>query len=242
MRAWLGRHSQRAIRREPMRPVVEWLFHRITQQQASKARAVDEQVGFQITSVFQMDRTHIAALAITFDRSDPAFDTFYPAPLGNPAQMLSVQDRIKMIGIGKFAERIIRASDRQCKAIVASSGRRHKHVFPSRVIWRLRQLARKPPMVQLDHGIELTPNIAEGMHVAITLLAPVVKFNAQFERAVGLLQEGLFIDLAKAVEFLDRWDRGFPNANNPYRIAFNQSDLDLFRKRRCQHCRGHPAS
>src|SRR3546814_18881823 len=56
-----------AVCREPVRPVVERLVQRFAQQQAAKARAIDEEIGLDPAAILQRERG---------DRvlSDPALD------------------------------------------------------------------------------------------------------------------------------------------------------------------------
>src|SRR3990167_7757913 len=177
-------HHHGAVRRQPVRPVIERLAQCLAQQKAAKARTIDEKVALNPAAILEYERPDTLMSVRTLNIDDCAFNPLYAPALGQPSQMFAIKQRIEMIGISELAQRIIGAAHRQRKAVGARSGLGNEHVLPGGIIRLSRKAAHQPPVMQLDHGIKLAPDKAELVQIAITLSAPVVKFDPQLERAI----------------------------------------------------------
>jgi hypothetical protein len=80
----------------------------VPDQQCTHARAVDEQVAFDLAAVRQLHGFDETALGIMDDFDDPSFDARHSARLAFTAEKPAEQRRIEVIGIVDIRERGLR--------------------------------------------------------------------------------------------------------------------------------------
>ena len=97
----LARHCHGAIARKPVRPVLVAGLQRLLDQQAAKARAVDEEVRLDAPVVIQMQRADETILWAQLHVQHFALDARDTPCLRVPAQVLGVEPRVEVKRIGK---------------------------------------------------------------------------------------------------------------------------------------------
>ena len=75
----------------------------LSEQQAAKARAVDEQVAAHAAVIFEADGGDEAALAVLLDADDLALDALGAVRLGIAAEELAVGAGVEVKGVGESA-------------------------------------------------------------------------------------------------------------------------------------------
>lgn len=220
-----------------MAPVLVSGGERLLDQEAPEAAAVDEQVRVQSPAVRKADRLDEAVGIPKTDADDLAFDTLHAARFGEATQEAGVKGRVEMIGVPQAGQHRpgIAAGGREAsqacgdgrKAIVLNGGRV--------AALRLSQ----PVLVEL-HPLHIHPDLAERMHVAIALSAPIDEFDAELERALGRLDEARFVDAEHGVEGDKGRNGGFPDADRSDLLGLDQTNT--YPGRQTRHCGcGHPS-
>ncbi len=100
--AWYGK---RPVARQPLRPVVEPRFERLLDQQATKTRAIDEQVAFDPRAALQDHRFDKSCLAVLRDIDDPALRAHYAGSFGQAAEVSGVEAGVELECIGDLRQR-----------------------------------------------------------------------------------------------------------------------------------------
>ena len=67
-------------------------------------------------------------------------------------------------------------------------------------------------------------DIAKGVHVAVAVLAPVFKLDAELDTAIGCFEKICLIEAQGIVEIDNGGDRGLTDADNTDIVGFNESD------------------
>ena len=158
-------NGDRSVAGQPRRPVLEPDAERFTNQQAAKARAVDEQVARDMRAVFKNDGSDKTALIILLDLCDFAFCPLDALRLCASAQIFRITARIELKGIAEFGERRIglvrlRPHEPAC----FTRHRRHRIGVEQAVV--AKPFALKPEMLEFDtHHIDAV--MAKGVNVTM---------------------------------------------------------------------------
>ena len=99
----------------------------------------------------------------------------------------------------------------------------------------------QPELVERD-AVDVRPEVAERMDVAIADPPPIAELDAEFDRGLGRLHERRFADVQRTVEIADVRKRGLADSHGSDFIRLDQLDrnrqaLELVGERR----RGHPS-
>src|SRR5947209_10056086 len=70
----LGRYRDGTVARQPLAPILGWYAELLAEEQAAKARAVDEQIAAHPAVVVELHCGDEASLAVLLDLDDLAFD------------------------------------------------------------------------------------------------------------------------------------------------------------------------
>jgi hypothetical protein len=230
-------HRHRAVAGQPVRPVVIARLERPFDQQAAKARAIDEQLRFDPAPVDERDRFDKAGLAMQRHVGDPAFHPRDARRFGPLAQERGIEPGVEVIGIVERAHHAARIGEgwakrpawARCQAMAwASSGA----VSPC---------ARAQPVLVHGHHVEIAPIGAEGVEIARIFRAPADELDAQLEAASGARQELALVDAQGLVEHADRRDRRLAHADRADLLAFDQGNGAIAGQCVRQHRRRHPA-
>jgi hypothetical protein len=82
---------------------------------------------------------------------------------------------------------------------------------------------------------------AEGMHVVLPYVAPVLEADTELEGALGRRHELLLVDVEQSMERHQRGNGRLANADGSDFIRLHQFDVEHFAKRLGQPRRDHPA-
>ncbi len=187
----------------------------------------------------QLDASDKAGGRVLYHLLHNAFHALHTKIAAEVAQEQRVQAGIKMVSMRDLAEWRIRNIARTQEAIAFTG-------LPIEgIVFELRAQAEIPgflPVVPEADVAVGAPEMAEGMHVSVTLAPPIDKFDAQFEGALCRFQHVVGINAKHLVEFDDRGNGGFADTNRADLLGFNQRNATILRADDfCQRRGRHPA-
>ena len=206
-----------------MRPVLEPGFELLLDQEAAKARAVDEEIRAHLLAALQHHRFDEAVGAAQPRIHDLAFGAPHAARLGVAAQIRGIQTRVEVIGVGDVRK---------------GRGRRHivrgRHEFAERggggvqgvgadVDGLAREEQLQPILVKRQQSVVVADG-AEAMNVAIPGTPPVDELDAELEGATHLADELDLGDLQHAVEELQVRYGGFAHPDGADLLGFDEAN------------------
>lgn len=97
----LAGYSEGAVAREPVTPILEVYAKRLANQQRTKTRTIDKQVGGHSLASSQLHRKDVAPLGILVDLINPSVYTLDAALLTVMSQHFSVSARVDMVSLGQ---------------------------------------------------------------------------------------------------------------------------------------------
>ncbi len=121
-----ARGRDRAVAGQPLGIAVIAGAQRLFDQQAAKARAIDEQVTLDPPPVGQRHRLDIAVLGPQVHRVDPPLDPRHPAAFGITAQVAGIERGVEMKGVEQLADRRARVRLGTAKFAAARRHRAHR--------------------------------------------------------------------------------------------------------------------
>ena len=101
----LARHGQSPVAGQPVGPVLIAGLQRLLDQQAAEAGTVDEELALDGLPALQLDRADEAAFRILVNLDDLALLALHAAFLGEATQILGIEMRIEMEGVGDVGQR-----------------------------------------------------------------------------------------------------------------------------------------
>ncbi|PAV70131.1 hypothetical protein WR25_17275 [Diploscapter pachys] len=233
------RHRHRPVARQPLRIALIARVQRLLDQQPAKAGTVDKQVARHLPPVDERQGLDIAILAPQPDVGDPPLDPRHPAALGVTAQIARIERGIEMIGVEQLAHRRARIFARSAEPPARRRLRAHR---PGGDVRNRPTAALAQPQLVEGYALQILPEGAERMDVAIADRAPVAKFDAELERACGRREELVFVDPQHPVEIQQRRDGRFADADRTDLFRFDQRDARIAGVEQArERGGGHPA-
>ncbi len=181
-------------------PVLVAGLQGLLDQQAPKARAVDEEVALDHLAAFQRHRAHEAVGLAQRGRQDLALGADHAQALGVGAQMASVEGGVELEGVGQRFGRRARPADRPVEAS-GESRLGVQRIVPQPMVVAL-GAARQPVVVE-RHDAQRPSDLAEGVDVVVTRRAPAHELYAQLDRALRGLEEGVLVQAQEGVDVAD---------------------------------------
>jgi hypothetical protein len=223
-------HGQRAVARQPVRPVLVAGLQGLLDQQPAEARAVDEQFAIDALAAFQRHRFDEAVVGALVHLADLAFDALHAALLRQFAQEARVQGGVEVVGVGDVGQRRIR---RRIPVAGREPALRRHHGLRRIVADRSRasgQVQLEPELVERQRP-QRTADGAEAVDIAVADAAPVLELDAEFDRGLGALDELRFVDAQPLpVEQPDVRYAGLAHADDADFLGLDQAD----RRRPCR--------
>src|SRR5438309_7436922 len=154
------------------------------------------------------------------------------------AQVPPVEARVEMIGIivGRLDEALVGRRRGEAAARGERPGHRIVVERPGAAGLSLLQ----PILVERD-GVELGAIGAEGVEIAVALLAPADELDAELERALRLRDELPFVEAQRMVEQADRRDGRLADADDADLVRFHYLDPAPAPQGVGERGGGHPA-
>ncbi len=240
----LARHGRGAVAGQPVGPLLVACLHRLLDQQAPEAGAIDEQVALDPPAAFQGHGLQEAVLAAQGHVQDLALGARDAARLGIGPQVLGVEGRIELIGVGKGRAQRARVRRRRREPVQPrGDDRQAVGLDPvGLAAHSFRELARPQPVLVKGHPADRLTKGAEGVDVALALASPVAKLDAQLVGRLGLAHEIGLVEAESGVEIPDVRDGRLANADDPDLGGFHQLDGHLGVGQDGAEARsGHPA-
>jgi hypothetical protein len=234
-----GREGDGAVGGEPVGPVLVAGLEGALDQQAAKARAVDEQIALDTLAAREGDRFDEAVLGPLGDRGDLALDPPHPAALGIGAQEFGVEAGVEVEGVKELVEG--ESGVGAGAAELAGRGGDGAH-RPGRDVLHHPALALAEIELVEVHALEVVAVAAERVEIAGAGRAPVDELDAELERALGRGDELVLVDAEHPVESDQRRDGRLADADGADLLGFDQRDLgDAVVEEAREGRRGHPA-
>ena len=234
----LARHRLRAVAGQPTAPVAIARAQRLAQEQRAKSGAVDEEIALDLALAFEPDRLDVAALSIALYRHHHAFGADYAALFGVGAQVSRIEPGVEVVGVGEPGHRRV-PDPVELAELSQVGGAAVQRVMPQ-VVRMAGGSGAVPVMMEL-HSCQVEAGVAESVQVAGAHRAPVDKFDAEFERAVGVFEEVEFVDAQHAVEPQDLRDSGLSHADRADGVGFDKFDRQRLAQQAGEGCRRYPA-
>ena len=234
-----ARHRKGTVAQQPLAPVLIAHAHRVADQQTAHARAVDEQVSIHPAAIGEHDMVEEAVTATPVGGDDPSFDPLDARRLCPAAQEAREQRGIEMIGVIDVGDRRLRIARVGHREAIHPRRQRVERIM----VEVLRSSARallQPELVAVQ-PVQVLPDLAEAMDIAVAGRAPVAEFDAELERRLRRADHFELVDAGKAVEGADRRDGRFADADRANLFRFDQADRVGAERQARQQRRGHPA-
>ncbi len=219
-----------------MAPVVETGLQRLFDQQASKARTVEEQVAGNDRAIFQGERGDEAAFGVLFDADDLALPADHAAFFAVTAQIGGIEAGVELEGVvdlrgvrpGGAGKAVFHRGRRF--GIIASEVGRPAHGGEA-----------QPEIMEAD-AVHVAAVIAERMEIAAAGCLPVDEIDAQLVCSVGLTDELVLVQPQQVVEGENRRYRRLADADRADLGGFDQGDVVIDRAERLgKQGRRHPS-
>ena len=232
-----ARHGHGAVAGQPVPPVLIAGLQRAFDEQAAKARAVDEQLPLDPAAILQRHMADMAGFAVQRHIANLALDPHHPALFGIAAQEPGVEPRVEVVGIVKGGKDIALFRRRRGELAPLRRCPGHAQVLQLRC---LAPCSRGEPVLMERQEIEIAAIGAERVEIAVPLATPVDELNAQLERALRCRDKVVFGNAQRFVESADRRDRRLAHADRADLVAFDQGDGAAGADRIGQGRSGHP--
>ena len=210
----------RAVTGQPVRPILVAGVQGLLDEQALHARAVDEKITFDAAAIAQHDGADESIRLALLHGDDFAFNAFDALSLGQLAQESGIQSGVEVVGVRDFAQRRARHVRPWPHELGASRGRGVDGVVAEACDQAGMHTA-QPEMMERQ-SIQVGPELAETVGVAVADRAPVHELDAELERAARGAQELVFVDAQNAIEGDDVRDRRLADTDDADLVGFHQ--------------------
>ncbi len=235
-------HRERAVALQQVAPVLVAGMQRTFDEQAAKARAVDEQVAIDAAAIGQLQRGDEAVGRPQLDVDHGAFEALRAELQRVVAQVGGIQAGIEVIRIRIPVRRRGRVALRRHEPV----GTRHHRGRGPILVRRHASSARKTqPVHERRTVVDGWPEVAEAVEETVAKLAPVAELDAQLEAGLRAAHEVGFVDSQRLVVGANGRQRGLADADGADVRRLDDDDLAGRRgtvpQLARQRCRGHPA-
>ena len=233
----LALHRKGAVAQQPVRPVAIGRAQRLADQQAAKARAIDEQVARYALAAVERHRFDETGLAVERHIGDARIDARHPRTLGIGAHVRSETCGVEMERPVEHRELAGRIGQRHAGMAFACEHRAQRIFLQRRGAAGLARLL--PILVEVD-AAQVLPEAAKGVDEAGAGL-PVDEADAELGgRLAGAHHFGIG-HAERGVEAANGGDRRLADADRPDLRAFDQGDPGARPRQICaQRGRRHP--
>src|SRR5690606_15712197 len=210
-------HRERAVGRQPLAPILVARLERLFDEQAAKARAIDEQIAFDARAVFHDERGHVAGFAVLLDARDLAFDALDALRFILAAQELGIQTGVEM-------ERIVHRYF-FVELELAGLGRLVLETVLAELAAEPQGFRHQPHVVKAAHP-RGPADVAEGVDVAIAEARPILELDAELERRLRRANELELVEAEQRMEAANRGDRRFADADGADVLGLDERNVD----------------
>ena len=204
-----------------MRPILPWLGERLAEEEASKARAVDEQIPLDPHAAVEPKRAHVSALAVQFDVDDPPLGPLHP-PCRRPGpQIGSEPGRIELIGIIVGGEERDGVGGRRLELAPPRHDVRDR-VAEQVVVPALRDHP-PPEMVEMD-SVQVGPKASERVQVRIADPPEIAKLDPQFVGRARRPHELRLVEAEALDEIAQVRKSRLADSDDPDLLGFDEVD------------------
>jgi hypothetical protein len=208
-----------------MRPVFPPGLERFFDQDAAKARAVDEEVALHHRARLQAQGLHMPIFGPGVHLLHDAFHPLDTQAFAIGAQIACVQAGIKVKGIGHLRQGRVGQVGARAHELVLQTGRGVDRIGLQR-LGLAGQVLLEPVLVKVHRPVVLA-NHAKAVDVAVAQAPPIHELNTELEAGLGLPHELVFVDFEHAVEQRDHRNRGLAHANGADVVRLHEGDVVL---------------
>ncbi len=220
-----------------MPPVLVAGAELLLDQQAAKARAVDEQVAGEDGAVGEGHGADMAAFRIERGIDDLAFGSADAVRFGMAAKEARIEAGVEVEGVEQLREGKPGIGARAGEAPEPRRGGAHR---PGRdVVEPPAPALAQVELVEMDSA-EILAVVAERMEVALAGRAPVDELDAELERALGRGDELVLVDPEHVVVGDERRNRRLADPDGADLVRLDEVDPDAPVEQSGEGGRGHP--
>src|SRR6185437_15985581 len=207
-------------------------------QQAAKARAVDEEVAADDLPVSQLDGSNRIALRRRFDVHDFALGADDAAALGVLAQIGRIKTGVELVGVRERGQQRSAIRDRRAEPIQRCGDDRQRVIADRcRVAG---EAAPQPKMVE-GNAADCRAVGAEGMNIRVAGSSPAAKLDAELEGRPGARHEIPLIEPEPLVEAADVGDGRLAHPHRTDLLRLDETHGHAPAEAPCERRRGHPS-
>ena len=230
-------HGQRAVARQPVRPIHIGAAERTTDQQAAKARAVDEELPRHPAFAIEVQGGDVPVFAMAFDFKDFPFDPLDAFRFRITAQQARVEPGVEMVSVEQVGHSLALTCPKRHPP--GAGGHLVKRITAERFGKALGVQA--PPQRREGAQSQTAPNASKSVHVAMPRLSPSIEFDAELIACLGGRQEPRLLEAQNSVEQGNLGDRRLSDSDRPDVVGFDQADSESALEKAGEHGGGHPA-